>query len=79
MVIGFAITQKKLPAQHGYEFDEFQCLNLNITCPKGSKPEDGLLAMVWMHGYEMKTLQVGNVNVFQGWKLCGNRSRSGLW
>ncbi|PMD62990.1 alpha/beta-hydrolase [Hyaloscypha bicolor E] len=50
MVIGFAITQKKLPAQHGYEFDEFQCLNLNITCPKGSKPEDRLPVMVWMHG-----------------------------
>ncbi|RDL31820.1 Uncharacterized protein BP5553_09222 [Venustampulla echinocandica] len=40
-VIGFSIVQKSLPAQHDYYMDEFKCLNLNITCPKGDPPTNG--------------------------------------
>ncbi|PVH84303.1 alpha/beta-hydrolase [Cadophora sp. DSE1049] len=50
VAIGHPITQKKLTPLHGYEFDEFRCLNLNITCPKDSTPEDGLPVVVWIHG-----------------------------
>ncbi|CZR65126.1 uncharacterized protein PAC_15026 [Phialocephala subalpina] len=50
IAIGHPITQKNLPPQHGYEFDEFRCLNLNITCPKDSTPEGGLPVLVWIHG-----------------------------
>lgn len=51
MVIGYSIVQKRLPPQHDYLMDEFQCLNLNISCPKGSNLEDGLPVVVWVHGY----------------------------
>ncbi|KAH7882389.1 Alpha/Beta hydrolase protein [Phlebopus sp. FC_14] len=30
--------------------DEFECLNLNITCPAGQNSEPGLPVMVWVHG-----------------------------
>lgn len=50
MVIGHALTQKSLPPQHDYNMDEFKCLNLNVTCPKHSKPGDNLPVIVWIHG-----------------------------
>ncbi|KAL6408580.1 Lipase 3, partial [Ilyonectria robusta] len=51
MAIGHPITQKHLPPQHAYEFDEFRCLNLNVTCPAGgSTPPNGLPVVVWIHG-----------------------------
>ncbi|KAF9226361.1 alpha/beta-hydrolase [Gyrodon lividus] len=30
--------------------DEFECLNLNITCPAGQNSESRLPVMVWVHG-----------------------------
>lgn len=49
MVIGMGLTQQKLPPQHDYDMDEFKCLNLNITCPKGSRGT-GYPVIVWVHG-----------------------------
>ncbi|PFH47384.1 hypothetical protein AMATHDRAFT_152199 [Amanita thiersii Skay4041] len=30
--------------------DEFECLNLNITCPAGLTPQSRLPVMIWIHG-----------------------------
>lgn len=30
--------------------DEFECLNLNITCPAGLTPQSRLPVMLWLHG-----------------------------
>lgn len=51
MVIGMALTQKSLTPEHQYEMDEFQCLNLNVTCPKGLAQAEGFPVAVWVHGY----------------------------
>ncbi|PPQ76878.1 hypothetical protein CVT24_008531, partial [Panaeolus cyanescens] len=40
-----ASTHYPLPAH-----DEFECLNLNITAPKGLNPHARLPVMVWVHG-----------------------------
>ncbi|KAH6909607.1 EstA protein [Coprinopsis sp. MPI-PUGE-AT-0042] len=37
------------PAQH-LEYDEFECLNLNITCPSGLSGTSRLPVMLWIHG-----------------------------
>jgi carboxylesterase type B len=29
---------------------EFDCLNLNVTLPAGTKPKDRLPVMIWFHG-----------------------------
>lgn len=50
MAIGHPLTQCKLPPQHDYDMNEFKCLNLNITCPKGAKAGDDLPVMVFVHG-----------------------------
>ncbi|KIM93632.1 hypothetical protein OIDMADRAFT_137248 [Oidiodendron maius Zn] len=50
MVIGHGLTQVRLPPQHDYDMDEFKCLNLNVTCPRGSKPDSGWPVAVWIHG-----------------------------
>ncbi|KAJ5460938.1 Alpha/Beta hydrolase protein [Penicillium daleae] len=50
MVIGHGLTQARLPPQNNYDMDEFNCLNLNITCPIGSAPQDSWPVMVWIHG-----------------------------
>ncbi|OQU95216.1 hypothetical protein CLAIMM_01455 [Cladophialophora immunda] len=52
MAIGGSIVQKPLPPQHGYNMDEFKCLNLNITCPKKAPaPEEaGYPVVVFVHG-----------------------------
>lgn len=50
LVIGHSLTQARLTPQHDYTMDEFKCLNLNVTCPKGSTPESMLPVMVWIHG-----------------------------
>jgi carboxylesterase type B len=31
-------------------FDEFECLNLNITCPAGLTPQSHVPVMLWIHG-----------------------------
>jgi carboxylesterase type B len=33
-----------------FKQDEFECLNLNITCPAGHHSESRLPVMVWIHG-----------------------------
>lgn len=50
MIIGMALTQKSLTPEHQYEMDEFQCLTLNVTCPKGPAPAEGYPVAVWVHG-----------------------------
>ena len=31
--------------------DEFECLNLNITCPGNANPDSRYPVMMWIHGY----------------------------
>ncbi|PPQ70233.1 hypothetical protein CVT25_011293 [Psilocybe cyanescens] len=45
----FGIPQDEIPDQH-LKQDEFECLNLNITCPAGLTPESRLPVMLWVHG-----------------------------
>lgn len=33
-----------------FKQDEFDCLNLNITCPAGHDRESQIPVMVWIHG-----------------------------
>jgi carboxylesterase type B len=33
-----------------FKQDEFECLNLNITCPADHHSESRLPVMVWIHG-----------------------------
>lgn len=39
-----------LPKAH-LKQDEFECLNLNITCPASASPSSNLPVMLWIHGY----------------------------
>ncbi|KAK5219669.1 hypothetical protein LTR72_008053 [Exophiala xenobiotica] len=50
MVIGGSIVQKPLPQEHSYNMNEFECLNLNITCPKAPAPGAGYPVVVFVHG-----------------------------
>ena len=45
----FGISQQETPQQE-LKQDEFECLNLNITCPAGLKPLSRLPVMLWIHG-----------------------------
>ncbi|KAF7316340.1 hypothetical protein MIND_00152800 [Mycena indigotica] len=36
--------------QHILEQNEFECLNLNITCPAGLTPRSRIPVMLWVHG-----------------------------
>lgn len=45
----FGITQQEIPHQDLRQ-DEFECLNLNITCPAGLTPLSRLPVMLWIHG-----------------------------
>ena len=45
----FGITQQEIPHQDLRQ-DEFECLNLNITCPAGLTPLSSLPVMLWIHG-----------------------------
>jgi hypothetical protein len=45
----FGISQQEIPQQH-LKQDEFECLNLNITCPAGLPPLSRLPVMLWIHG-----------------------------
>ena len=39
-----------LPKAH-LKQDEFECLNLNITCPASASSSSNLPVMLWIHGY----------------------------
>ena len=45
----FGISQQEIPHQD-LKQDEFECLNLNITCPAGLTPNSRLPVMLWIHG-----------------------------
>ena len=45
----FGISQQEIP-QQDLKQDEFECLNLNITCPAGLTPNSRLPVMLWIHG-----------------------------
>lgn len=45
----FGISQQEIP-QQDLKQDEFECLNLNITCPAGLTPHSCLPVMLWIHG-----------------------------
>jgi Carboxylesterase family len=45
----FGISQQEIP-QQDLKQDEFECLNLNITCPSGMTPLSCLPVMLWIHG-----------------------------
>ena len=39
-----------LVSKQNLKHDEFECLNLNITCPAGLTPQSRLPVMLWVHG-----------------------------
>ncbi|KAL4073622.1 Alpha/Beta hydrolase protein [Scleroderma citrinum] len=43
------LSDRDLPRQYLSQ-DEFECLNLNITCPANQNSESRLPVMVWIHG-----------------------------
>ena len=45
----FGVSQEEIP-QQDLKQDEFECLNLNITCPAGLTPHSRLPVMLWIHG-----------------------------
>ena len=45
----FGISQQDIPRQD-LKQDEFECLNLNITCPAGLTLHSRLPVMLWIHG-----------------------------
>ncbi|KAK7046884.1 carboxylic ester hydrolase [Favolaschia claudopus] len=45
----FGLGHPDLPQQI-LEQNEFECLNLNITCPAGLTPQSALPVMLWVHG-----------------------------
>ena len=45
----FGVAESDLPIQQ-LEYDEFECLNLNITCPAALSSTSRLPVMLWIHG-----------------------------
>lgn len=45
----FGISADEIP-QQTLKHDEFECLNLNITCPAGLTPHSRIPVMLWVHG-----------------------------
>ncbi|KAF9260554.1 alpha/beta-hydrolase [Marasmius fiardii PR-910] len=48
--IMFGLTDDEIPKQPLIKQNEFECLNLNITCPGGLNSRSHLPVMVWIHG-----------------------------
>jgi len=46
----FGLSDEDLPTQV-FKHNEFECLNLNITCPAGLNSHSHIPVMVWVHGY----------------------------
>jgi carboxylesterase type B len=46
----FGLHESQIPVQT-FGQDEFECLNLNITCPGELTPKSRLPVMFWIHGY----------------------------
>lgn len=46
----FGVPEDRAPKQT-LKQDEFECLNLNITCPAGLTQSSRLPVMIWVHGY----------------------------
>lgn len=44
-----SLADVDIPKQ-ALKHNEFECLNLNITCPAGLTPQARLPVMVWVHG-----------------------------
>ncbi|OCH87128.1 carboxylesterase [Obba rivulosa] len=45
----YGISDDGIPKQI-FKQNEFECLNLNITCPGNAPPDAGLPVMLWIHG-----------------------------
>ncbi|KAF8639283.1 hypothetical protein AX16_010355 [Volvariella volvacea WC 439] len=45
----FGVPEEEIPQQL-LKHDEFECLNLNITCPGDLSPQSRTPVMVWIHG-----------------------------
>ncbi|KDQ60133.1 hypothetical protein JAAARDRAFT_56105 [Jaapia argillacea MUCL 33604] len=45
----FGLTVDDVPSQV-FKQNEFECLNLNITCPGDISPESAIPVMLWIHG-----------------------------
>ena len=46
----FNLTEDCIPNQ-ALKQSEFDCLNLNITCPASATPDSHFPVMLWIHGY----------------------------
>lgn len=45
----FGVSEDVIP-QQTFKQNEFECLNLNITCPGDATPDSRLPVMLWIHG-----------------------------
>ena len=80
----FGISQQEIP-QQDLKQDEFDCLNLNITCPAGLTPLSRLPVMLWIHGlvvcrticstcsYFNSHLSGGDIGSGSGWFYDGGK------
>lgn len=57
----FGISQQEIP-QQSLRQDEFECLNLNITCPAGLTPLSRLPVMLWIHGLVVCRLTISSLS-----------------
>lgn len=62
----FGISPQEIPQQE-LKQDEFECLNLNITCPAGLTPLSRLPVMLWIHGLVVRTIFVTLFILFSQW------------
>ncbi|KAL0958058.1 hypothetical protein HGRIS_000236 [Hohenbuehelia grisea] len=46
----FGLPEDVLPPHRTFTHNEFECLNLNITCPAGLNTHSRLPVMLWVHG-----------------------------
>jgi carboxylesterase type B len=46
----FGLSPDETPTQY-FKQNEFECLNLNITCPAGMNNQSRLPVMLWIHGF----------------------------
>jgi carboxylesterase type B len=52
------LHESEIPRQV-FKQDEFECLNLNVTCPGQLKPGSRLPVMLWIHGYVTAPFECG--------------------
>ena len=71
----FGLSEDVIPPQT-LKQNEFECLNLNITCPSTAYPGSHLPVMFFVHGYVMFIL-IGKLGLIL--RSGGNRGSGSSW